>query len=147
MDHRDQIDELLQRANGMGHGKAQYALCDEAVRLADAHQDVEAGFHARQEYVKATMFSGQPDKMLVAFTWCLAQVDRDPERFDLYRLLWQYKWVVNALPDFPTITRRQIEEMFADMERRFLAFGATPQAVWNKRRSIGNSRSAFGRFQ
>jgi hypothetical protein len=135
MDHRDQIDELLQRANGMGHGKAQYALCDEAVRLADAHQDVEAGFHARQEYVKATMFSGQPDKMLVAFTWCLAQVDRDPERFDLYRLLWQYKWVVNALPDFPTITRRQIEEMFADMERRFLAFGATPQAVWNKRRS------------
>lgn len=135
-DYREQIDDFLARADATGHGMAQFALCDEAVRLADLHNDVEAGFVARQEYVKATMFSGQPDKMLVAFTWCLTQVDRDPERFDLYRLLWQYKWVVNALPDFPTVSRKQIEEMFADMERRFVAYGSNAQAVSNKRRSV-----------
>src|SRR5437870_10345778 len=108
MDYRDQIDEVLGKAQDLGNGPTQYALTDEAVRIADAHGDVDAGFQARQEYIKATMFSGQPDKMLVAFSWCLSQVDRNPERFDRYRLLWQYKWVVNSLPDFPQISLAQI---------------------------------------
>lgn len=136
MDYREQIDDLLARAESMGHGRAQFALTDEAVNLADIHNDVEAGFRARQAYVKAALFSGQPDKMLVAFTWCLAQFDRNPERFDTYRLLWQYKWVVNALPDFPQINRTQIEEMLQDMERRFRADGASLQAIWYMRQSI-----------
>lgn len=151
MDYRDQIDELLARAEALGHGMGQYALTDEAVRLADSHNDIKAGFHTRLEYIKATMFSGQPDKMLVAFSWCLAQVDADPQRFDLYRLLWQYKWVIGSLPDFPQIERHQIAEMFADMERRFLAYGATPQAVWNKRRGVaihmGDQESARNAHQ
>lgn len=136
MDHRDEIEDLLGRAESMGHGPAQFALADEAVRLADSHQDIEAGYFARQEYIKAALFSGQPEKMLVAFSWCLGQFDRDPERFDAHRLLWQYKWVANALPDFPQIERRQIDEMFDDMAKRFRTFGASEHAVWHKRRGV-----------
>src|SRR5437867_1014482 len=116
MSYRDEIDELLGRADTLRHGAARIALVEEAVNLADRHNDTDAGFDARLEFVSAALFAGQPDRMLVAFAWMLAQFDRDPELYDAHRLLWQYKWVVNALPDFPQITRVQIEEMFADME-------------------------------
>ncbi|MFL5340926.1 MAG: hypothetical protein ACJ8F7_12335, partial [Gemmataceae bacterium] len=136
MDYRDQVADLLDRAQDLGHGAAQAALTEQAVELADEHHDEGAGFFARQEHVNATMFAGQPDKMLVAFSWLLAQIDRHPDRYDLQRVLWQYKWVVDTLPDFPQITRAQIEEMFADMERRYEAHGASLQVVYLKRRAV-----------
>jgi hypothetical protein len=134
-DYRGEIEELLTRANAMGHGPAQVALTDEAVRLADLHGDVEFGYEARQEHVKSTMFAGLPEQMLVAFSWCLAQYDRTPDAFDAFQLLWHYKWVVNSLPDFAQISRAQMDEMFTDMARRYEADGASVQAVWLKRRS------------
>lgn len=134
-DYRDQITELLERAEALPHGASQVAICEEAVRLADRHQDMRAGFQARSQYVTATMFSGQPEKMLVAYSWLLSVFDHDPESYDAFELLWQYKWVIAALPDFPQISRRQIEEMLADMQRRYEEVGASLQAVWNKRRA------------
>src|SRR5262249_45239648 len=136
MHYLDQIDELLGKANALGHGPAQIALVEEAVNLADQHNDADAGFDARLEFVSAALFAGQPDRMLVAFAWMLAQFDRDPELYDAHRLLWQYKWVVNALPDFPQITRTQIEEMFADMERRYRAAGASMETIFFKKRAV-----------
>src|SRR5262249_53594662 len=38
--------------------------------------------------------------------------------------------------DFPQITRVQIEEMFADMERRYRAFGASMQTISFKKRAV-----------
>lgn len=137
MDYRSQIDDLLARAEALGHGPTRASLTEQAVQLADRHQDVEAGLQTRQEYVTATMFAGQPEKMLVAFSWILTQVDRDAKAdIDLSHVLWQYKWVVNTLPDFPQISRAQIEEMFEDIERRFEEVGASMQAVWLKRRAV-----------
>src|SRR5438132_297337 len=54
----------------------------------------------------------------------------------MHRVLWQYKWVVDHLPDFPQITRAQIEEMFADMRKRYRAYGASMQVVELKRRAV-----------
>src|SRR5437868_4533443 len=136
MNYREQIDELLAQAAEMRNGPAKMALAEDAVHLADYHNDVEAGFDARLEYVSAALFAGMPDRMLVAFSWMLAQFDRNPDSFDSHRLLWQYKWVVNALPDFPQITRAQIEEMFADMERRYREFGASMQSIAFKKRGV-----------
>lgn len=138
-DYRDQISELLERAEALPHGQSQVAVCEEAVRLADRHQDIRAGFQARTRYVTATMFAGQPEKMLVAYSWLLSVFDYEPESYDAFELLWQYKWVVGALADFPQISRRQIEEMLGDMQRRYEEVGASLQAVWNKRRAAAVS--------
>jgi hypothetical protein len=149
-DYRTEIEDLLARAEMMGHGLAQVALTDEAVRLADLHGDIDCGFEARQDHVNSTMFAGLPEQMLVAFSWCLAQFDQNPENFDTHRLLWQYKWVVNALPDFPQISRAQMEEMFIDMARRYEADGASQQSVWLKRRAVAmkmGDRAAAGTAQ
>ena len=136
MEYRDQIDDLLDRARSLRHGLAQVALTEEAVHLADRHNDAAAGFAARLDYVSATLFAGQPDRMLVAFAWLLARFDQNPDEFDAQRLLWQYKWVVNSLPDFPQVTRAQIDEMFVDMERRYRAAGASMQTIFFKKRGV-----------
>jgi hypothetical protein len=54
----------------------------------------------------------------VAFSWRLAQSDRDPQKYPERGLLWQYKWIANLLKYFPQITRTQIEDAFDDLARR-----------------------------
>jgi len=135
-DHVDLIDRLLEEADALGHGPSQVSLLEEAVRLADTHGDVEQGFRARLELTEAATFGGRPDLLLVAFSWCLAQHDRDPDCFEEESLLWQYKWVVDQLPDFPQIGREQIDAMFADMAHRFEQAGSRLHAVYHKRRYV-----------
>ena len=124
------------RRGQLERGAAKVALVQEAVRLADTHSDVAAGFEARSELITAAMFAGQPDVELVAFSWCLAQCDRDPEQFSEEDLLWKYKWVLDTLPLFPQISRAQIENMLEDMKTRYQRAGSTLHAVYTLRRDV-----------
>lgn len=135
-DHRAAIDELMDQAAGLDNGPAKVALLEEAVRLADTHSDVEEGFRARGELITAAMFSGQPDKELVAFSWCLSQCDREPDKFPESELLWKYKWVLDSIALFPQISRKQIEDMLDDMAKRFQRAGSTLHAVATLRRDL-----------
>ncbi len=135
-DHRDQIDEIIDKASDLEEGPGQVALAEEAVRLADTHQDDEAGFHARKFLTRAATFGGRPDVALVSFSWCLAKSDEDPVQFPGDELLWQHKWVVGNITPFPHISRQQIEELLEDMERRFAKNGSTLHAVHGIRRDI-----------
>lgn len=125
----DDIDRFIADAQRMEQGAARTALCEEAVQLADAHGDIEKAFEARTELVNSACFGGQPDVMLVAFTWLVATADKHPTRFgdysQQYHLLWMYKWVLGALPDFPHIPKSQILEVLADMRKRYQKFGST----------------------
>jgi hypothetical protein len=105
------------------------ALLEEAVRLADTRQDADLGFELREDLIWAATFGGFPEKSLVAFSWRLAQCDRDPERFSERDLLWQYKWIVASLPRFPQISRQQIENLLEDMKQRCLRQGAGMRSV------------------
>lgn len=129
MDPRERITELIDQAEELEYGPAKVALLDEAVREADASGDVDAGFYARLELITAATFSGAKEKAMVAFSWCLGQVDANPEQFDEEDLMWQYKWVVEELVSFPQISRRQIEEMLADMQRRYARLGISLRPV------------------
>ena len=45
------------------------AVLEEAVRIADAHNDEELGFDARQQLIQAATFGGAPDVSLVALAY------------------------------------------------------------------------------
>jgi hypothetical protein len=128
-DSPELLEELLDQAGCLEDGAAKVALLEEAVRLADSRQDLETGFRARQELIRAATFSGHAEKTLVAFSWCLAQCDRHPEQFDEQDLHWQYKWVVHSLSSFPQISRAQIDAMLEDMTRRYQRVGLGERAV------------------
>jgi hypothetical protein len=126
----ERIEELLDEAYGLPPGPSQIALLEEAARLADTHGFDEQGFEIREELIHSCTFSGYPEKSLVAFAWCLARCDRDPEQFLVEDILWKYKWIAGSLSGFPQIPREQIESMIADMKRRYQQAGAGLRPVY-----------------
>lgn len=128
-DYVAQCQALLEAADTLGHTDARVVLIEEAIRLADAHQDVQIGYIARNELVEAGTFTGMPEKALVAFTWMLAQFDAAPDDFPAQDLYWRYKWVINSLCGFPQITRKQLADALDDMDRRFTEYGSGARSV------------------
>src|SRR4051812_22715000 len=99
MNDNPNADDLMERfwdAEMMENSLAKCALLEEIIRIADTRQDFEVGFDARMALVDAGTFSGAPDKALVAFSWCLAQADKQPDHFSGPDLLWKYKWVTHS---------------------------------------------------
>lgn len=120
-------DDLFTRfwdAQTMENSLAKCAMLEEVIRLADLRQELELAFDARMALVDAGTFSGAPDKALVAFSWCLAQADKNPDQFSEYDLLWKYKWVADSLADFPQISKKQMDDMLEDMRVRYERTGS-----------------------
>jgi hypothetical protein len=131
-----ELDEIMQKLWEVEDKTARVALLEEAIRMADAANEIEQGFALRQDLVQAAMFSGFPEKVLVAFSWNLAQVDRAPEQFAEEDLLWEYKWVISCLYEFPQITVQQMNDALADLARRFKKNGATLRPIYTLRCKI-----------
>jgi hypothetical protein len=128
-DPSERVRLLCSEASRMTDGPQKVEILEEAVRIADLHQDLELSYDARQALIEGAMFSGFPDRMLVAYAWCLAQFDRDPERFDAHHIHWCYKWVLSVLDLFPGVSRAKIEATFEDAFRRFRERGYSPRPV------------------
>jgi hypothetical protein len=135
-DYQTRVEELLEEAEELPYGPSRMALLEEAVHLADAHQDALQGNAVRKKLVETAVFSGYPEKALVAFSWRLAQADREPERFPEKDLLWEYKWIAARLPKFSQITRKQIEDDLDDLTRRSLRCGYGLRALHSLRWKI-----------
>jgi hypothetical protein len=130
-DYLEQVERIL--ADAHGESDSDVALLEEAARLADRHGDVPLGLEVRLQLINAANFSGKHELVLVAFTWCLAQLDRDEQlRIDWERnVLWYYKWVINSLSEYSQVSRQQLERSFADMEDRYKRAGFGMGAIYN----------------
>jgi len=130
-----EVDALLHEGDLLPYGEERERLHKEAVQMADLHQDLEAGFRARQALIQSANLGGDPNLALVAFAWCLGQHDADPDRFaadsggHFTNLLWMYKWVVERAAEHPSIGRAKITELLADMTRRYQAHGKSVRPV------------------
>lgn len=131
---RDDVNQLARRAEGLPYGATKVALLEEAVRLADSLQDIELAFDVRSKLMSAAQFSARGDVVLVAFSWCLAQHDRFPGRFNTHHVIWTYKWTIEAVIQFPQVPRARIEALFADFESRCRAMGYSLHALHLLRR-------------
>ena len=119
------LDELLSEAYSMPDGQAKLLLLEEAARIADNLNDIDRGYDIRTDIIYQGVFSGYAMNAIVAFSWCLAQFDKDPERYSSYDLLWEYKWILGHVDDFPDIPLNKADEIFEDMRRRYLEYGAS----------------------
>ncbi|MFN0195478.1 MAG: hypothetical protein ACKVT0_01930 [Planctomycetaceae bacterium] len=132
-DSQQTIEELMDAAYDLDYGPTRIALIEEAVRLADLSGDPEMSFGARTSLIDSCTMGGRPDLALVAFTWCLAEYDKQPEEFDSHDMLWKYKWILASLSEFPQLTRPQIDAAAQDMEERCRREGYTMHAVESMR--------------
>jgi hypothetical protein len=132
-DLEGRVKELIDRSLDLPEGDERIMMLEEAVRIADTTGDIKLQYDARESFIEAAYFGGVPEKAMVAYAWCLAQYDRNPELFREWKVLWRYKWMVNVICDFPQISKEQIYEMLDDMERRFRAAGRGLRAVYKYR--------------
>ena len=145
------LGAAFHEAMGMVRGPAKIAMLEEVIRRADAQQCTELAFDARMALVDEGTFAGAPDKALVAFSWCLSQVDSDPQNYSEAKILWKYKWIVHSLGRFPQISKQQIEDMLADLRLRYLRNGAGEHPVitlrWKLAIRMGDKEACRENYQ
>jgi hypothetical protein len=113
--------ELMNEADANEHdARVRIALLEEAARVADASNDDDTAFEAREAIVDTAVFAGQAERALVAFAWCLNAFDADPERFadNEYNIYWGYTRVLRSLHDLPSVSLERIEGLQRDFEAR-----------------------------
>ncbi|HUB27025.1 MAG TPA: hypothetical protein VL992_16490, partial [Tepidisphaeraceae bacterium] len=108
------------------------AMLEEAARIADLHADISLGIEARIKLIKASNWSGNHELAIAAFTWCVAQLDRDEQLRQRWerKLLWYFKWIVQSLSEYSQVSREQIEKSFDEMSDRFLRIGFGAGAIF-----------------
>jgi hypothetical protein len=143
-DHADRIEQLLAQASMLPHGSVRVDLCEEAVRLADLHNEKALAYRSRQDLMDAACFGGRPDLLIVAFSWCLSVYDRGEESgLAPYELLWRMKWVMGAIAKFPDVKLATLHAMLDDMERRFRDYAGSIQPVVGLRRSVAQQTGDY----
>ncbi|MFI6502668.1 hypothetical protein [Nonomuraea typhae] len=143
------VESLLAEAEGMPYGEARTALTERALREAEAARDQDLIRRARLELTGAYQLGGEQAKSFAVFSRNIADHDRDPGGFgewELWLLLWQYKWIVGSMQRFPEIPLRRALDGLDDMERRYRAAGEGLHAVYARRchiaRHLGDREAA-----
>ncbi|GAA1620475.1 hypothetical protein ACFQY4_24885 [Catellatospora bangladeshensis] len=140
-------------AMAMPDGAAQHAALDAAIRAADAAGQDRLAFEFRDDAIEKYVFGGDDRRAFLAFSLSLAAYDRDPEiggPGTEHSLLWQFKWIVNALPDFPDIPLDRTYRVLDDMRARYLRGGHSlhpvHQARWQIALHVGDFDQAAASY-
>jgi hypothetical protein len=135
---RTQLDELQSEAWGLEASPAKVAILEQAVQLADSLVDEGEAYHIREQLVEAATFGGMEDRALVAFSWCLAQSDKNPDQFPEADLLWKYKWILSGISAFPGISKEKIHAMEDDFQLRLKRNGYGLRSLYKLRMDNAN---------
>ncbi|WP_432833557.1 hypothetical protein [Dactylosporangium sp. CA-092794] len=133
MKTEEELWTLLREAYHMPYGGAQIALVEQVMQHADAGGHDQLRLASRLFATNAYVHGGEPAKSFVTFSWCRAEYDAHPERFDRddeRTLLWHFKYMVNGLLKFPAVPLGRVYDVLDDMERRFRAGGHSLHAVY-----------------
>ncbi|WP_432982693.1 hypothetical protein [Dactylosporangium sp. CA-233914] len=139
MKTEEELWSLLREAHRMPYGGAQIALVEQVMQHADAGSHDELRLASRLFATSAYVHGGEPAKSFVTFSWCRAEYDAHPERFDEHdehTLLWHFKYMVNGLLKFPAVPLGRTYDVLDDMERRFRAGGHSLHAVYAYRYQV-----------
>ena len=99
------------------------------LKRAQKDKDLDLEFEARLTYIDTVGYSEQPEKVLANFPWLLATSDSNPGYYDVFRLLWYYKWVAIRIAKFPSISKQRILDIMEDMKRRYIAEGYSQKTI------------------
>jgi len=134
--HVAQVGALLVEAGKLPDCPTKFDLLDEAIRVADLHQDVRLGIAARLPFLNVARNLLRGDQMAVAFLWCLHQYDQQPDLFAGRDLLDDYAELIGQLANFDCITRHQLDALLADLSDRTVREGRSLAPVWSMKREM-----------
>lgn len=120
---RAKLEEILGKLEEEPLGPERLGLIERGIFESARLGDVEAGFGLREDLLFTCVMMGRLDKCIPAMEWCLARCDAEAGRFDVKRVLFQYKWIVEELPRHSGYSRETIDRGLDDLERRFRGAG------------------------
>lgn len=124
-----ELSERLAAAEALPFGRGRTLEVEEVAREADG--SVGPGAHrlwilSRTALMSAYNFGGEHSKVFTPFAAALARLDAHPAEVDddlMYRVLWQYKWAVQKMIEYPQVSTERIAAALDDMEQRYRAYG------------------------
>ncbi|GAA2651243.1 tetratricopeptide repeat protein [Paractinoplanes durhamensis] len=137
----DELWELLQQAVHLPYGQARIALLEQILRQVDQAGDADLAFTTRLMATTSYVHGGENVKSFVTFSWCVSDFDRNPNPYHerhMHTLLWQFKYMVNGLKQFPEIPLARTFAVLDDMERRYREGGHSMQVVHKHRYIVAN---------
>lgn len=144
----------LTETDNLPYGFTRTSAVEEILTEAEALADPLLLFDVHMNLIKVLTFGGDPARAFPPFAAALAAYDRGDTDFHddgAQALRWRFKWIIAAMPDYPAISREQVEGALADMERRFTAAGQSLYAVHTLaatvHRHLGDRDAAERAFQ
>ncbi len=121
----------------MERGEPRLKAMREAILEADTQGDVYWRFRLRFDYLKESIFCGDRYFAMIMFPELLALYDAQQALQDdeecAYWMLVAFKWVVEAAPEFPQISKAEIDSYFRLFKRRLLEQGCSLSIYYMKR--------------
>ncbi len=120
---QNRLEELIGEALSFPPGLQKIEAFERAIAEADVLGEADTAFKLRSDLIESAIFNGQGDRAIVAFAAYLKHADQNWETINPHDLLWKYKWILNALPGLPQISKSKILDMVSDMSRRVESAG------------------------
>lgn len=136
----NRFEELMEQAESLPNGETKIAILEEAIRMADLHQDIEQGFYARMELTDVAVDVGRGEKAIVSFAWCLAQYDKNPGQYNDYSMMWHYKWIAGRIDQFPQVSLESIDQTLEDLKKRYTELGYSLRVYFQKKYRIAKRK-------
>jgi hypothetical protein len=130
---KNRFDELRRMNWNMPDGKQKLAVLEEMIRIADRYMTEEDAYDARINYMSAALEAGTPEKMLIAFSWCLSKFEKSPGEYSHHSIMWHYKWVLNEIWQMPEFSLEQIERIYEDFKEKCLKYGYNLRAYYQQK--------------
>lgn len=154
-DEEGRLREELEDIDQSETGPAKNARLERFILKADHAKLIDLGLEARWSLLESILNSGtEHEKLLPAFTWCIAKVDEEPEFERTTYLLEFFRWVIFGTANLVPISVAQIDKLLKDMAKRFIREGYTLRRVHLIEREIScdlgdpaRARNAHQAFQ
>lgn len=143
MSYSQRFREIICHADALPVSVEKIASYEQAIKFADAHGNIHDGYLARKKILRPAIWSGEPNKAIIAYSWCLAQTDKQPDIFPEDEIMWEYKWIINHTVAFPCVSRTQIDNLLHDMQQRYLRNGGGERPVLEMRMSLAIRSGEF----
>lgn len=134
--HSSSIDELMKGAARLPPGLTRLAIYEEAVRFADTHGGLEAGFKLRKTLIDEAAICKRYDVYAAAFSWCLSTARANRDKFSTAELISEYQFVIGKVVNFPDVTREQYDSLFDDMIRERSERGLSLRTAYLEHRTV-----------
>ena len=91
----------------------------EIFEQALAEGDTILAMQARLEEVDSRTFSEDDEKSLIAFAWCLAEYNKDREKYapEASTIVWSAKWIVDSIAANIAIPRVKVVEYLEQFKK------------------------------